>query len=81
MSIDLDGIDSAFAPGVSAPSPMGLGALAHAAGLAEAAGADARVGHFNLMELCPAQDRDGRTARVAALLFLSFVAGLRRRAA
>ena len=79
-SIDLDGIDGAFAPGVSAPSPMGLG-VAHAAGLAEAAGADARVGHFNLMELCPPQDRDGSTARVAALLFLSFVAGWRRRAA
>ncbi len=78
-SIDLDGIDSAFAPGVSAPSPMGLG-VAHAAGLAEGAGADARVGHFNVMELCPPQDRDGRTARVAALLFLSFVAGWRRRA-
>ncbi len=80
VSIDLDGIDSAFAPGVSAPCPMGLG-VAHAAGLADAAGADARVGHFNLMELCPPQDRDGRTARVAALLFLAFIAGLRRRAA
>ncbi len=80
VSIDLDGIDSAFAPGVSAPAPMGLG-VAHAAQLADAAGADPRVGHFNLMELCPPQDRDGRTARVAALLFLSFVAGWRRRAA
>ena len=80
VSIDLDGIDSASAPVVSAPSPMGL-SVAHAAGLAEAAGADARVGHFDLMELCPPQDRDGRTARVAALLFLSFVAGWRRRAA
>jgi formiminoglutamase len=80
VSIDLDGIDSAFAPGVSAPCAMGLG-VAHATQLAEAAGSDARVGHFNLMELCPPQDRDGRTARVAALLFLSFVAGWRRRAA
>jgi formiminoglutamase len=79
VSIDLDGIDGAFAPGVSAPSPMGLG-VAHAAGLAEGAGADPRVGHFNVMELCPPQDRDGRTARVAALLFLSFVTGWRRRA-
>lgn len=79
VSIDLDGIDGAFAPGVSAPSPMGL-RVAHAAELADAAGADARVGHFNLMELCPAQDPDRRTARVAALLFLSFAAGWRRRA-
>jgi arginase family enzyme len=43
--------------------------------LAEAAGRDARVGHFNIMELCPPHDPDGRTARVAALLFLSFIAG------
>ena len=78
VSIDLDGIDAAFAPGVSAPSPLGLG-VGHAARVAEAAGGDARVGHFDIMELCPAQDREGRTARVAALLFLSFVAGWRRR--
>jgi hypothetical protein len=31
------------------------------------------------MELCPPLDPDGRTARVAALLFLSFVAGFSER--
>jgi len=74
VSIDLDGIDAAFAPGVSAPNPLGVG-VADAARLAESAGRDARVGHFDIMELSPPHDADGRTARVAALLFMSFIAG------
>ena len=40
-----------------------------------ACGADPRVRCFDLMELNPAQDPDGRTARVAAHLFLSFLQG------
>jgi formimidoylglutamase len=80
VSIDLDGIDAAFAPGVSAPNPLGLG-VGYAARLAEMAGADPRVGHFDIMELCPPHDQQGRTARVAALLFLSFLAGWRARPA
>jgi formimidoylglutamase len=75
VSIDLDGIDAAFAPGVSALNPMGLG-VRDACRLAEAAGRDPRVVHFDIMELSPPQDQHGRTARVAALLFLSFIAGL-----
>lgn len=80
VSIDLDGLDQSVAPGVSAPGPLGLG-LWHAAELAERAGADARVIHFDLMELNPAYDRDNHTARSAALLFLHFVAGFGRRSA
>lgn len=80
VSVDLDGLDQSVAPGVSAPNPMGLG-VAHAAELCERAGQDPRVLHFDLMELNPAYDRDHCTARVAALLFLHFVAGFRRRAA
>jgi formiminoglutamase len=78
MSIDLDGIDAAFAPGVSAPSPFGL-SVKHAADLAEAAGLRAEVRHFDLMELCPEHDVDDRTARTAAYLFLAFMAGYARR--
>jgi formimidoylglutamase len=74
VSIDLDGIDASAAPGVSAPNPCGLG-VHHAAALAEAAGAEPAVRHFDLMELSPPHDHEGRTARVAALLFLSFLAG------
>ena len=79
VSIDLDGLDGSVAPGVSAKNPFGLG-VAHAAELAETAGTRPEVRHFDLMELCPAHDVDGRTARVAAYLLLSFVAGLARRA-
>jgi formiminoglutamase len=80
VSIDLDGIDSASAPGVSALNPMGLSAR-DAASLAEAAGAAPPVRHFDLMELNPTQDASGRTARLAASLFLSFLAGFGRRRA
>jgi formiminoglutamase len=78
VSIDLDGLDAAFAPGVSAPNPFGLG-VGDAVALAEAAGRDARVRHFDLMELCPPHDLGGRTARTAAYLFLSFVSGYQQR--
>jgi formimidoylglutamase len=80
VSIDLDGLDQSVAPGVSAPNPFGLG-VSHAVELSERAGQDPRVLHFDLMELNPAYDRDQHTARVAALLFLHFVAGFARRAA
>jgi len=75
LSIDLDGLDQAVAPAVSAPSPLGV-RLHDAARLAEAAGAHPLVGHFDLMEFCPRFDLDSRTARSAVLLFLHFVAGL-----
>lgn len=74
VSIDLDGIDSSQAPGVSAVNPLGLD-VSHATSLAELAGRDAKVKHFDIMELSPPHDQDGRTARVAAMIFLSFVAG------
>lgn len=80
VSIDLDGIDSAFAPGVSAKNPLGV-RVEHAAELAEMAGLRPEVRHFDLMELCPPHDVDGRTARVAAYLFLAFMAGVARRPA
>ena len=79
LSIDLDGIDSAFAPGVSAKNPLGL-RVEHAAELAEWAGSRPEIRHFDLMELCPTHDVDGRTARVAAYLLLAFMAGFSRRA-
>ncbi len=79
VSIDLDGIDGSQAPGVSAVNPMGL-SVAHAVRLAEEAGRRAPVRHFDIMELSPPHDVDGRTARIAALLFVSFLAGFAERA-
>lgn len=78
VSIDLDALDASVVPGVSALNPLGLG-VAHAASLAEAAGREAKVLHFDVMELCPAEDVARRSARVAALLVLSFLAGFEER--
>ena len=88
VSIDLDAIDGSQAPGVSAVNPQGL-SVAFVCDIARRAGAHAAVRHFDIMELNPAQDDPaldplvpepiGRTARVAALVFLSFITGFAER--
>ncbi len=80
VSIDLDGLDAAHAPGVSATNPCGLDPQT-VAGIALAAGRSPHAGCFDICELNPAFDMDGRTARLAAYLFLSFLAGLAERPA
>ena len=77
-SFDLDVLDAAHAPGVSALNPAGW-SVHEAAAWVQACGADARVRCFDLMELNPLHDAGGRTARVAAHLFLTFLAGFARR--
>lgn len=78
MSIDLDAIDAAFAPGVSAPNPAGsTPGLVEA--WARAAGRQPSVRCFDIMELNPAHDVDGRTAKVAARLLLAFLHGFTER--
>jgi formimidoylglutamase len=78
VSICLDVIDMAQAPGVSAPHPAGWPAR-RLADYAEAAGRCPAVCCFDLMELSPPHDDQGRTARLAAHLFLHFLAGITRR--
>lgn len=80
VSVDLDAIDGAYAPGVSAVNPLGLD-VSSVTTLAERAGRTAGVRHFDIMELSPPHDTDGRTARVAVLVFLHFIAGFAERAA
>lgn len=80
MSIDMDSIDASQAPGVSARNPSGLSAQA-ASSWALAAGRNERVRCFDIMELCPPNDESGRTARLAAHLFLSFLCGFTERPA
>ena len=75
VSIDLDVFAAPFAPGVSAPGTEGL-TPEEGRELAFAAGRAPTVGLFELMELNPAFDADGRTSRLAALLLASFLAGL-----
>lgn len=78
-TFDLDALSVAHAPGVSAPNPWGLDASAVLA-IAKACGACPAVGAFDLMELAPALDRDGQTAKLAAFLAAAFLEGLVSRA-
>ncbi|MBN8643872.1 MAG: formimidoylglutamase [Planctomycetes bacterium] len=82
VSIDLDSMDASCAPGVSAMNPMGL-SVRQVEQIARRAGEHPAVKHFDLMELSPPNDRPagaGMTARIAALLFLSFIRGFAERA-
>jgi formiminoglutamase len=74
VSFDLDVLDAAQAPGVSALNPVGW-TVSRAEAWVRACGADRRVHCFDLMELNPRFDPDGRTARIAAHLFLAFLSG------
>ena len=78
VSFDLDVLDAAHAPGVSALNPAGWN-VREAEAWVRACGADPRVRCFDLMELNPAHDPDGRTARVAAHLFLTVLQGFASR--
>lgn len=73
-TFDLDAVRAADAPGVSALAPWGLGASA-ALAIAKACGACPAVAAFDLMELAPALDRDGQTAKLAAFLAAAFLEG------
>lgn len=79
VSFDLDVIDGAHAPGVSAMNPCGWDVAQAGAFVLEAA-RDPGLRCFDIMELCPAHDDAGRTARVAAFLFLTFLRGFAGRA-
>lgn len=78
FSTDLDVAAAAVAPGVSAANPVGWSAATMET-WARAAGRCAGVRCFDIMELNPAFDVDGRTARLAAHLFLSFLRGFAER--
>lgn len=78
VSFDLDCLDAAHAPGVSAVNPCGL-SVRDVEPMVLAAGECDRVRCFDIMELNPAHDDGGRTARVAAHLFLTFLRGVARR--
>ncbi|HYE03862.1 MAG TPA: formimidoylglutamase [Phycisphaerales bacterium] len=75
VSLDLDCLDAAHAPGVSAVNPAGF-PPARVAGWVRAAGASPGLRCFDVMELCPAYDESGRTARVAAHMVLSLLRGI-----
>jgi len=65
LSIDLDGFSSAYAPGVSAPSPLGFSPHFVLAVL-EYLMASGKVVSVDFAEMNPVFDVDGTTARLAA---------------
>jgi formimidoylglutamase len=80
VSLDMDVIDQAFAPGVSAMNPCGWSPDLAARWVA-AAGRNPRVRCFDMMELSPPNDPSGRTARLAAHLLLTFLRAFAERPA
>jgi formiminoglutamase len=78
VSIDADAIRAAEVPGVSAPNVAGLPGASVAA-CARLAGRLPYVSSFDLVEINPRFDRDGRSARWAALVVWNFLIGLASR--
>ncbi|MEO8227336.1 MAG: formimidoylglutamase [Gemmatimonadota bacterium] len=78
VSFDIDAVDQAYAPGVSAPATNGL-PVAVWLEAAFLAGRDERVLSADIVELCPAHDRDGQTARLAALTVWQLLRGIAAR--
>lgn len=78
VTFDLDGVDQAFAPGVSAPATGGISAelwlyAAYSAGRCPA------VGSCDIVELNPRYDRDDQTAKLAAFSLWQILRGLSER--
>lgn len=71
--LDIDVVRAADAPGVSAPNPIGMsGDAFHRIGAI--AGSDPRSRIFEITEVNPTYDIDGRTARLAAAAIYQFIA-------
>jgi agmatinase len=75
VSIDLDVLDSSVAPGHSLPEPGGLDYRQLRAILAEVA-LRGRIVGFDVVELNPARDPSGTTARVAAWVVTHFLSDI-----
>ncbi len=78
LSLDADAVRASEVPGVSAPNADGLLAedVIH---LAHYAGRRSAVASLDLVEINPRFDRDGQSARWAALVLWNFLVGLARR--
>ena len=70
VSVDIDGIDPAFAPGTGTPEPYGIDPVLVRDVIRHVAG---RTIGFDLVEVCPPVD-NGNTAALAARLIKDFIA-------
>lgn len=77
-TFDVDAVDGAWAPGVSTPT---IGGMSNELWLQAAyqAGRSSRVRSFDLCEVNPVYDVDGRTARLAAVTVWQLLRGLSER--
>lgn len=72
ISLDLDAIQAAYAPGVSAPAAEGF-TPSEILGMIEISAKNEKVCSFGIYELNPKYDIDNRTARLAALTAFEFI--------
>jgi len=75
VSVDIDALDQASAPGTSAPSPGGLDSWELLSSVFYI-GKNCPVKALDLMEVSPPLDIDNMTSRTGALLILNFLCGL-----
>jgi formimidoylglutamase len=75
VSVDIDAIDQSQAPGTAAPNPCGLDSRDVQAALRRIA-AHPKTAGFDLVEIAPAYDVQGITARTGAALVLNFLYGI-----
>jgi len=75
VSVDVDVLDAAAAPGVSAPTPGGL-STRELYRLLEHVAVHGRVVGFEVVECAPPLDRDGRTVDAASRAVAHFLASL-----
>lgn len=78
VTFDMDAVDQAFAPGVSAPCTNGLHPDLWLTA-AYLAGRNKNVTSFDLSEVNPYYDRDDQTAKLAALTIWHFLLGISQR--
>lgn len=78
VTFDMDSVDQAFAPGVSAPCANGLSSTLFTRA-AYLAGKCLYVASFDVSEVNPEYDRDGQTSKLAALAVWNFLAGISHR--
>jgi arginase len=73
LSLDMDGLDPAFAPGVAHPEPGGLSTREVLRIIQSLRG---KLVAADIVEYCPPFDSNGATARVAAKLLKEIAAAL-----
>lgn len=74
VSVDMDAIDPAYAPGVSVPVPLGLGSL-EVLYLLKSIAKKGIVG-LDIMEVCPSYDIKDRTSHLASRMIAEVISSL-----